>query len=250
MSPEDSSGFLAITADRFSAGVHWQNGTCAKKELDMSNYAEGQIHQLANALEAAGYTKDDLTRLGQFPDHPLILGVLRGTYEISVKDFLGFKETSLLRPVTTAVASGKDILDEDTFFQNREGEIWVSPSFRKRFGRTFRKSQASNRRYVACELKQNASDTDTRADLPVFHLSKLGDIARFIKTQRGGKKGVLRNDGRANFFYVEDENGEMFAVDVRWSADGRTWNVRDWGLGEFGDWNAASQVFCPGNAVL
>ncbi len=216
----------------------------------MSNYTEGQIHQLADSFEAAGYTKDDLTRLGQFPNHPLILGVLRGTHEISKKDFLGFKETALLRPVAMAVASGDGYLDEDAFFQDREGEIWVASSFRKRFGRTFRKSQASNRRYVACELKQRAGDTAIRADLPVSHLSKLGDIAHFIKAQQGGKEGILFNKGLVDIFYVEDENGQVFAVRVYWGAGDRAWFVCDRELDGDGDWAVGYRVLCPGNAVL
>ena len=40
-------------------------GTCADKEEDMSSYKEGQINQLANALEAADYTPEDVTSLGQ-----------------------------------------------------------------------------------------------------------------------------------------------------------------------------------------
>jgi hypothetical protein len=57
----------------------------------MSKYTEGQVHQLADALEAAGYTKGDLTTLGQFPNHQLFLGVLRGTHEIKAKELLSFR---------------------------------------------------------------------------------------------------------------------------------------------------------------
>jgi hypothetical protein len=38
---------------------------CQEKEEDMSSYSEGQTHQLANALEAAGYTAGEVTALGQ-----------------------------------------------------------------------------------------------------------------------------------------------------------------------------------------
>jgi len=162
---------------------------------------------------------------------------------ITSRSLCGVKETVLLRPVETLVASGEDVLDEDTFFQNRKGEIWVSPSFRKRFRRTFRKSRASNRKHVACELKRNANDTAIRADLPERHLSTLGDIARLIKG------GALSRDCMY-VAYVEDENGRVFAVDVYWGADGRGWCVFDWRLDEYGDWPAGLRVLCPRNAVL
>lgn len=163
---------------------------------------------------------------------------------------VGFTETALLRPVATIVASGKDDLDEDAFFQTRKGEIWVSESFRETFGSTFRKSRVSSRSYVACELKQNAYDTDIRKDLPKPHLSKLGEIARLIKAQRGGMSGILLTNGRANIFYVKAKNGEVFAVDVIWYAGDREWNVGDWRLDEDGDWGAGNRVLFPGNAEL
>ncbi|NTW46116.1 MAG: hypothetical protein HGB18_03650 [Candidatus Moranbacteria bacterium] len=169
---------------------------------------------------------------------------------ITSRSLCGVKETALLRPVATGVASGGGDLDEVTFFRSRAGGIWVSPSFREKFGSTFRKSRASDRKYVASELKQSANDTVIRADLPGAHLSKLGDIARFIKVQRGGKKGILLNNGLANIFYVEDENGQVFAVNFRWNSAVRTWFVVVWKLGEHGDWNAGNQVLCPSNAVL
>jgi hypothetical protein len=37
---------------------------CAKEE-DMSSYTEGQIHQLADALESAGFTPAEITKFGQ-----------------------------------------------------------------------------------------------------------------------------------------------------------------------------------------
>ena len=48
----------------------------------MSSYTEGQVHQLANALEGKGFTPDDVTKLGQYRDLRAIRGVLCGTHEI------------------------------------------------------------------------------------------------------------------------------------------------------------------------
>lgn len=47
----------------------------------MSSYKEGQINQLANALEAAGFTPEDITNLGQ-GDLISIRSVLRGQAKI------------------------------------------------------------------------------------------------------------------------------------------------------------------------
>ncbi len=44
----------------------------------MSSYTEGQVHQLANALERAGFTADDLRVLGQSNKLPDVLKAIRG----------------------------------------------------------------------------------------------------------------------------------------------------------------------------
>lgn len=155
----------------------------------------------------------------------------------------GFTETALLRPVETFDASGEGVLDEDKFFTSREGEIWVSPSFRQTFGSTFRRSRASDRQYVAYELKQGASDTAIRAGLPKRHLSELGDIARLIKG------GALARDC-AYIAYVADKNGRVYAVSVNGYAGDREWYVNGWRLDERGGWDAGSRVLCPSNAAL
>ncbi len=53
-----------------------------QKEEDMSSYKEGQVHQLANALEAAGFTPGDITKLGQSKELPGIRGLFHGTHKI------------------------------------------------------------------------------------------------------------------------------------------------------------------------
>jgi hypothetical protein len=45
----------------------------------MSSFAEGQVHQLVDALEGSGFTSKDLTRVGQLPQlRADILSVIRG----------------------------------------------------------------------------------------------------------------------------------------------------------------------------
>lgn len=54
----------------------------------MSSYTEGQVHQLANALEGEGFTPDDVTKLGQNKGLGDIRGVLRGTHEIKPIEYI------------------------------------------------------------------------------------------------------------------------------------------------------------------
>lgn len=56
---------------------------CQTRSEDMSSYSEGQTHQLMTKLEAAGYTADDITKLGQSKHLPKIKDVLNGCAVIS-----------------------------------------------------------------------------------------------------------------------------------------------------------------------
>ncbi len=221
----------------------------------MSNYKEGQIHLLSDALENKGeFTPDDVTLLGQATPEQLrcIRGYLRGTHKIFEKDYCSFTETALLRPVeSTAIPARTKSFDPKRFYKNRKG-LYVWSTFEECLDIRSREKVASapERTYVSLELMQRAYDTAIRAGLPKHHLSTLEDIAALVEAQRGGKKGFLLNDGWANIFYVEGKNGEVFAVDVCWGAGTREWCVLDWGLDVLGDWNAGRRVLCPSNAVL
>jgi len=49
----------------------------------MSSFTEGQVHQLMESLEKAGWAPGDITRLGQFPDKEGLRRVLHGLSEIT-----------------------------------------------------------------------------------------------------------------------------------------------------------------------
>ncbi len=49
----------------------------------MSSFSEGQTHLLMNRLEAEGFTPNDVTQLGQYPDLVRLREVLRGVAMIS-----------------------------------------------------------------------------------------------------------------------------------------------------------------------
>ncbi len=68
--------------------VNQAKGTCAEKEEDMSSYVEGQVHQLMERLEKAGFLAKHLTLLGQYKDLGSIRDVLEGHSEIRPKEYL------------------------------------------------------------------------------------------------------------------------------------------------------------------
>lgn len=72
----------------------------------MSRYAEGQTHQLADALEEIGFTANNLTVLGQNKNGVLcdLLGVLHGTHEIVRKSAKTIK--SVIRRLTRTIKAG------------------------------------------------------------------------------------------------------------------------------------------------
>lgn len=161
-------------------------------------------------------------------------------------------ETRLLKPVAQATVPARTKpFTVSEFYQTGDG-LYVYGAFADRLDLNVRQmvDSAPERPYVASLLKANAYDKDIRNELPETHLSTLEDIAGLIEAQPGGKSGLLLNNGYANIFYVEGKNGEVFAVSVDWDSIRRKWMVGDWELGEVGDWRAAYQVLCPGNAAL
>ena len=159
-------------------------------------------------------------------------------------------EGKLLRPVAqVTIPARTKPFSVVEFYQTGLG-IYVYGTITDRLDLNTRQVVASppDRSYVALFIKVNAYCKDICRELPEEYLSTLEDIAGLIEVQWGGKSGVLLNDGWANIFYVEDVNGEIFAVFVRWDSDDREWYVGVWELdGVNRCWPAVRRVLCPGN---
>lgn len=50
-------------------------------------------------------------------------------------------------------------------------------------------------------------------------------VAQLIRAQPQGQEGVLLTNGHSNFFYIEDDNGELSAVRCVWSSSECVWIV-------------------------
>ncbi|HWQ60219.1 MAG TPA: hypothetical protein VN420_03655 [Candidatus Fimivivens sp.] len=232
-----------------------------KKEIDMSSYKEGQTHQLANALEAAGYTKDDLTRLGQFPHHPLILGVLRGTHEIVGKDLLRFKETDFLRPVAMLTFPARtEPFNANEWYRNRKG-LCVRSTLMDHFDLDIVETTlwpSLKRIYVAFELKEEANSAIIQAELLGQRLQRfltLEDIATLIDAQWSGSIGILQTQtsNNYNFSYVKGKDAEEFVVTAYWHDNND--NRREWEVGDRRPrtsvpWGVGTRFICSGNVVF
>ena len=69
----------------------------------------------------------------------------------------------------------------------------------------------------------------------------LSEMFSLMENQGNGKDGVLLNNGRANIFYVRDQNGVLRAVRVRWSVGG--WDVIARSVELPLRWNDGDRVF-------
>ena len=86
-------------------------------------------------------------------------------------------------------------------------------------------------------LVKNAYDKEIKAELPEHHEVELWQIAELIDAQKNGENGPLLTNGYANIFYVAG-----YAVNARWNAVDREWNVDAWRLVD-DYWNAGFRVF-------
>ncbi len=179
--------------------------------------------------------------------------MVTGDVTMPLSNAQALRETRLLKPVAQATVPARTTtpFNAAAFYQTGTG-LYVYDTFADHLDLSARQTvdSAPERPYVASLLKANAYDKDIRKELPESHLSTLEDIAGLIEAQRSGKSGFLLNNGYVNIFYVEDKNGEVFAVGVGWYSGRRRWFVDGWRLGEVGEWSADDQVLCPGNAAL
>lgn len=156
-----------------------------------------------------------------------------------------FAETRLLKAVNKSTLQARtNSFDLAKFYQTRTG-LYVFDVFIDCFDLKFVGS-SSRRLYMTAHLKANACDTDIRRELSEMHLSRLEDIASFIKRQSGGRLGFLLNNGCVNIFYVKGKNGEIFAVPIRWDAKDGDWCVGAWTI-DSGNWNVGDRVLYPVN---
>jgi hypothetical protein len=78
--------------------------------------------------------------------------------------------------------------------------------------------------------------------------TSLAQIARLMEQQPNGEEGSLLNNGRANVFYVPDDDGNLWAVGVGWRGGG--WVVCADSIGDSDVWSAGFRVFARDSQSL
>lgn len=208
-----------------------------------SIHSIGSMNQLADALDIAGYTPDDVTRLRQ--------SNLKGFKEVlyGKAKIIPAEKDALLNFVGTVTipATTVNFVALDKFVINTEREAPVKiycsgDNFKKRFlNKTEEHIRETILRYYDLNEKSR--------DIPIINELGGEDVAEttltplftLIERQGNGENGVLLTNGYANIFYVRDDEGVLWAVGADWHAYG--WYVDASSIGNPNDWDAGNRVF-------
>ncbi len=199
----------------------------------MSSYSEGQIHQLADALELAGYTPSDVTSLGQSAQ--VHLGLIKGTH----------------RRVEVDKNAIDPLLD---FFETRKGLI-VYHEFKKYIIDPALEKLKVLPAKVGMQLdlpKNMMDDTEIGKMLGENHVFENAKafcyyLKATLENQWDGTSEDLLNNGNANIFYVRGLNEMVFVVHVIWKFD--TWHVHATDPKIYRRENSGSRAFSCSNSV-
>lgn len=220
----------------------------------MSNYKEGQIHQLANALETAGFSADHITKLGQLGNNlGQIIAYLDGKAEIVLKKVEETVVTILAFVRTVAFPSiagkkTKDCFTNKKIFGYRDSDLdnWLPKN----------QPDETEGKFSAQQLTQNSTFKQTTESFlgvsgdidflaktlkDLGHITTLPVIESLIERQEAGEDVGLLTNGWANFFFVEDKDGNVSVVYAY--RDGRQWYVIVYRLGDDDVWIDGSRFF-------
>lgn len=217
-----------------------------ERKEDMSSYTEGQTHQLVDALEAAGYTKAHLTKLGQ--DERLLFQI-REVLDERAKIVITYLVP--IQTITIPAVSGKrtrDCFANDSLYFHTDSRLydwfpkdqpdWTeSKIVGKQLLRKaeFEKvaqyflGQSVDSKMIAYLLKRRRAITT----LPV--------IERLIERQEAGEDIGLQIHNFANFFFVEGKDGSVLIVQMQ-RISGR-WHTNCHHIYRLGIWHAGNRFF-------
>ena len=158
-------------------------------------------------------------------------------------------DSALLEPITVVSAPAvTTFLAGEKFTVGTQDGVkigWIGDSFELHFqGREEIDVPAQSLRVH--KLKKNSPDMPIIEDLggEDFVETNLATMWEQMKRQGLGQQGVLLTNGWANIFYIEDDNGGLWAVYCSWnSARGAYWRVGARPVTHPDDWLAGNQFF-------
>ncbi len=225
----------------------------------MSSYSEGQTHQLADAMEAAGLTAKHVTRLGQ--SSALLENlrrVLDGEAVISPIEFRApakpapIPVMSILELVSRTVipATTGKFIAKDKFVINTKRNAPVKirhlgDNFKSWFlrGEGKQEDPITEQTLQYHRLRQSSIDGPIIVELggEAEAETTLSQMFSLMENQKNGEDGVLLNNGYANIFYIRDSAGVLRAVNVLWG-DG-CWRVHADSVESPIRWSGGYRVF-------
>ena len=164
--------------------------------------------------------------------------------------------TSFLKPLCTIDVSAQEAFRAADFFKDKgqpDGiKFWLGDNFKNHFLKGLGKIKL----YVLVATLNVYTLREVSVNGPILtalggdNLAKtsLAYVAQLIKAQPQGQEGVLLTNGWANIFYIEDDNGELWAVGCYGYSGGGGWRVNAYPVADPSWWSADYQVFSP--AVL
>lgn len=163
----------------------------------------------------------------------------------------GLVDNDLLEPVKTVSVGAFEAFSTRESFKigTQEGVKigWLGDNFKKNFvnlnktGKNELNVPAQKLRVH--KLRKNSVDTPIIAALggePIVE-TNMATMFALMKKQGMGQAGDLLVDGKANIFYIKDDNDVLWAVRCLWRGSG--WDVEAPPISRPGAWYAGSQVF-------
>jgi hypothetical protein len=202
----------------------------------MSNYKEGQVHQLVNSLEAAGFSADHITKFGQLGEGlQQIIAYLDGKAEIVLKKaeeiiitILTFVKTVSF-PAIKGKKTAKCFTGKIFGYRDSDLDAWLPKDQSDQLEGTFslqKLSQNATFKQAVESFLGITGDIDVLAKTikERGHITTLPVIESLIEQQEAGEDVGLLTNGWGNFFFVEDKYGSVSVVHA-YRSDGQ-WYLR------------------------
>ena len=195
-------------------------------------YSEANLGQIEAAINKLG----GMDGLRRFLAGELVVSGKK--VSVSKSALLAFIDSIELPAVECFVASKKFVTNSTP---DGVRLYFVSDNIKTNFLAKVEKDVAAAALY-SHRLTKDSLDKSILDELGDRATTTLAHLWELLKKQPKGEKGVLLTNGYANIFYVEDVNGNRWAVYAYWSA-GSGWCVGALSVSDPDGWDAGRVVF-------
>lgn len=207
-------------------------------------YSIGAMNQLGDALEKAGFSPDDVTKLKQYSKLEKVLDLLHGRAEIAP---VAQKILSDASSTTFTAPAGKFVVrDHFTVDTGEKAKVKISylgDNFQDWFLGKIEEHAGGEITLRGRNLNRSSVDGPIIAELGSEAKAEttLAEVFALMEKQGNREEGALFTNGYANIFYVRDANGVLRAVSLIWLDGG--WRVSALSVASPRGWRAGLRVF-------